>query len=382
LHRDLIPDVNAKLTYVHEGILHAEVTEDGAAIGYEISDPCLDAVVRERLLTVVEKMSRGFRPRRAKSLREFCPGNGIALHACDATATLAEEAAIKEELRGVYQFGPLPAALYRFVEGELRRIAVELGALPHVFPTLISPEILQKAGYFKAFPHSLCLVSHVRPDLEMIEQFSAGAQVDFANLPMETLARPKALLSPAVCFHLYDFLSGRRLTAPYVGCALGRCFRYEAANLTGLERMWDFSMLEIVTVGAPTKVLPMRDACESVVAQLLADMQISHAVTVATDPFFVGEYGVQAGFQSAFELKYEIRADLPKTQKTLAIGSYNYHQDHFGKAFGIISEEGSTAHTGCSAFGIERWVCAFISQHGPEPGHWPDTVRKGIERYR
>lgn len=380
LPQDLIPDVNSKFTYVHEGIVDAEVSADGTTLCYEIADPALEEVVQERLLTVVAKMSRGFRPRRAKTLREV--RHGHALHGCDATAALAAEAAIKEELKGAYQFGPLPAALSHFLVDEMRRIAIGLGAQPHVFPTLIAPEVLHRAGYFKAFPHSLCTVSHVRSDLERIEQFSAEAQKDFARLSAETLSPPKALLSPAVCFHLYDLLRDRRLSAPCIGYALGKCFRYEAGNLSGLERQWDFSMFEIMTVGTQERVLQMRSACEEALAELLAVMRIDHMVTTATDPFFVGEYGAQAGFQSAFELKYEIRADLPKTQKTLAIGSYNYHQDHFGKAFEIRSETGGPAHTGCSAFGIERWVCAFVAQHGPEPSHWPDAVRKGIERYR
>jgi seryl-tRNA synthetase len=381
LHSDLIPDVQSKLAYIHEGLKSATVAGDGASIHYEVADPSIDALIRERLLSVTAQMSRGFRPRRAQVSRERCYHGPVMPHACDATAALLAESALQEELRGVYQFGPLPAALLRFVEDELLQISLEMGARPHHFPSLISPAILQRAGYFKAFPHSLSLVSPVRSDLEMIERFSAGAQADFSALPVETLSPPKAVLSPAVCFHLYDLLRQRRLDAPYVGYALGKCFRYESGNLSGLERLWDFSMFEIMTVGAQEDVLKRRKVCEGALDRLLSVMQIDHLVTVATDPFFVGEYAVQTSFQSAFELKYEIRALLPKTEKTLAIGSFNYHQDHFGKAFEIASAAGGPAHTGCSAFGLERWVCAFIAQHGPQPRFWPEEVRRGVERY-
>jgi hypothetical protein len=33
--------------------------------------------------------------------------------------------------------------------------------------------------------------------------------------------------------------------------------------------------------------------------------------------------------------------------------------------------DGSAAASACIAFGVERWLLAFLVTHGPEPRRWP-----------
>jgi seryl-tRNA synthetase len=101
-------------------------------------------------------------------------------------------------------------------------------------------------------------------------------------------------------------------------------------------------------------------------------------VESANDPFFIGEFRKQVAFQSAFQLKYEIRARLPFDDSTLAVGSYNYHQDFFGRRLNISLPNGSLAHTGCVAFGLERIAYAFLAQFGLDPHNWPELVRQAF----
>jgi hypothetical protein len=44
----------------------------------------------------------------------------------------------------------------------------------------------------------------------------------------------------------------------------------------------------------------------------------------------------------------------------------------------ITLPEGSPAHTGCIAFGLERIAFAFLAQYGLDIQLWPETVRKAI----
>lgn len=103
---------------------------------------------------------------------------------------------------------------------------------------------------------------------------------------------------------------------------------------------------------------------------------LAYRLESATDPFFIGEFRKQVAFQSAFQLKYEIRAALPYKDATLAVGSYNYHQDFFGRSLNIRLPDGTPAHTGCAAFGLERIAFAFLAQYGLNPANWPEEVRK------
>jgi seryl-tRNA synthetase len=112
------------------------------------------------------------------------------------------------------------------------------------------------------------------------------------------------------------------------------------------------------------------------VARFLEGIGLAYTVDSANDPFFVGEFRKQAAFQNAFQLKYEIRARLPFKDDTLAVGSYNYHQDFFGRHLNISLPDGKPAHTGCVAFGLERLAYAFVSQFGLEPAAWPAAIRE------
>jgi hypothetical protein len=82
-------------------------------------------------------------------------------------------------------------------------------------------------------------------------------------------------------------------------------------------------------------------------------------------------------------LKFEVRADLPYAPgKTLAVGSFNYHQDFFGRSLHIQQESAENAFTACVGFGMERLVWAFLSQYGLDPRNWPRKVREGVSQAR
>lgn len=159
--------------------------------------------------------------------------------------------------------------------------------------------------------------------------------------------------------------------------AVGNCFRYEAINLTSLERLWNFTMREVIFIGNKDFVLENREIARQRMQKVFQELELAYRVESANDPFFIGEFRKQAAFQSAFQLKFEIRASLPFKNSTLAVGSYNYHQDFFGRHLNISLPDGSPAHTGCVAFGLERMAYAFLAQYGFDPNQWP-LCMKGL----
>jgi seryl-tRNA synthetase len=196
---------------------------------------------------------------------------------------------------------------------------------------------------------------------------------------LSSFAGIETLLSPAVCYHLYFALADQPLPGgQFVATAVGNCFRFEAINLVSLERLWNFTMREVIFVGSKEFVLQNRETARQRMAGVFEKVGLAYRVESANDPFFIGEFRKQAAFQSAFQLKFEIRARLPFKDSTLAVGSYNYHQDFFGRQLNIALPDGSPAHTGCVAFGLERMAYAFLSQYGLEPAGWPEFVRQGM----
>jgi len=328
----------------------------------------------------VDTMSKGdFKPK-IQILEDYL-NRPVAFHE-DPTGQLIERNEINQEANGIYSLGPLVTELVDYFETRFLELAQSFDAKPYRFPTLIPAKYLERVNYFRAFPHSLSFATHLREDLDVIDDFAEHTSCDehgALTAEKDSFASIKTLLSPAVCYHLYFANADRTLPDGQItATAVGSCFRYESINLSSLERLWDFTMREVIFVGGKEFVLSSREKAREVVRRIFEEFGLAYKVESANDPFFIGEFRKQAAFQSAFQLKYEIRASLPYKSSTLAVGSFNYHQDFFGRHLNISLPDGSLAHTGCVAFGLERMAFAFLAQFGLDTKNWPTTVRSAL----
>jgi hypothetical protein len=375
----LTGEVQSKLAYVDEGIAQARLEPDGKRILlYMRQDVDEDrrAELNEKVQRVVTSMVRGSIQPKVQILEDYLDRPVICRE--DPMDELLKRGEISQETVGVFALGPLITRLISFFEGRFLGLADSFGAVPYRFPTLIPARYLERVNYFRAFPHSLTFVTHLREDLDAIDHFAQHAACEehgALNTPLDSFAGIQTLLSPAVCYHLYFALADQ--TTPPGGVtatAVGNCFRYEAINLTSLERLWNFTMREVIFVGSKEFVLDSRETARKRMREVFQEVGLAYRVESANDPFFIGEFRKQAAFQSAFQLKFEIRASLPFKNSTLAVGSYNYHQDFFGRSLNISLPDGIPAHTGCVAFGLERMAFAFLAQYGLEIENWPSAV--------
>ena len=228
--------------------------------------------------------------------------------------------------------------------------ANDLGATGRTFPDDISLSFLDRAGFLSAFP-------------EKLVRSGEGAG------------------PPAVCYHHYPSLADCTVTASgSVVTALGRCYRneFDAQSPTAVERLREFTMREVITVGTPDLVERVRRELMMRVEAWIKELGLDGVIETATDPFFTAESRGRRLMQQMLPLKYELRLRANRDGHTIAAASFNNHHDHFGKAFRIKLESGQPANTGCVAFGWERWVIAFVNQHGANQRNWPLSVRKDV----
>jgi seryl-tRNA synthetase len=374
----LTGEIQSKLAYADEQILSATVHPD--RIDLNVRPDALQemqSALVEKVQRIVTSMAKGAIRPKVQIVEDYLDRE-TPFHQ-DPMPELIRRGEVSQEADGIFALGPLLARLITFFETQFIALADSFGAEPYRFPTLIPARYLERVNYFRAFPHSLTFATHLREDLDVIDRFSQLAACDHSGLqaPAESFAQIQALLSPAVCYHLYFTLADKPLPGgQVVATAVGNCFRYEAINLTSLERMWNFSMREVIFVGPKDFVLENREIARQRMHRVFERIGLAYRVESANDPFFIGEFRKQAAFQSAFQLKFEIRASLPYKNATLAVGSYNYHQDFFGRSLNITLPDGSPVHTGCVAFGLERMAFAFLSQYGLDPAHWPGEVRQ------
>ena len=159
----------------------------------------------------------------------------------------------------------------------------------------------------------------------------------------------------------------------------GKCFRYESTNMTGLRRLWDFTMREVVFMGGRDEVLRSREISIEMMADFIDKHELAGEIRTASDPFFIAPDAIsKTYFQLSADSKYEISLSLPNDER-LAVGSHNYHSDFFGRAFNCTVEGAGAMHSVCVAFGLERWVHAFMQQQGSDPSRWPEVIRKAPE---
>lgn len=331
----------------------------------------------ERLVAEIEALAKRVQASLRRLERKVVFGNLDVAHFRDS----------EQDLPGVHFLGMGQAAfeghalqLFRYFDQAFDAFGLSWKAEPLLTPTLIPAHVLAKCDYFRSFPQNVTFASHLHPDLATIDGFRArhAERESLDGSANADMATPDTCLSPATCYHVYHLYAGKMLPAQgTVHGVCGKCFRYESTNTSDLRRLWDFTMREVVFMGTREQVWKEREIGLERMAKFLNEHRFASEIRTASDPFFIAPDAMaKTYFQLSSETKYEISALLPDGQR-LAVGSLNYHTDFFGRAFDVQAAGGGPMHSVCIAFGLERWVYAFMRQHGTDPAHWPEVVRRG-----
>jgi seryl-tRNA synthetase len=257
------------------------------------------------------------------------------------------------------------------------------GAVDGHFPALVDADTLHKCGYFDSHPNAVTFVGNMIEDFDAIEEFRrANSCSEGALLPPHQHIHVDGMcLNPAACFPCYPTLKGMRMDEGRAYTWLGRVFRYESRNISGLDRLYEFNVRELVFVGGDEYVRDCRRRALQTVEALATYFDIDCKIQTATDPFFATVSAAKKFWQAAQEVKNEIKIpslDRDGNVKQLACGSINLHGNFFGRRFDIKGPGGEEAQTGCVGLGIERWVLATFTQHGFDEARWPEAVRRQI----
>jgi len=350
--------------------------DDPTTLSFEAPAGQLDEI-RPRVATIATKVQRGLRSLqrvvayRSKSMD--APRFGDRNETSDGVVFLGRGQAL---LRGN------ALRLFNYFD----RTFAEIGKAFHVedvrVPTLIPTSTLARCDYFRSFPHLVTFATHLTEDSGVIEDFRArhAKRDDLDDHALGGMTTPEAGLSPAVCYHAYAMHAGEELAEEGVSYGIcGKCFRYEASEISDLRRLWDFTMREVVFMGSRDLVLEKRRRAMDFVSEFLETHEVAAEIRTASDPFFIAPDAVaKTYFQLSSDTKYEISALLPGGAR-MAVGSLNHHSDFFGRAFDVSVRGAGAMHSVCVAFGLERWVHAFLAQHGSHVREWPAVVRNSAE---
>ncbi|MEX1248198.1 MAG: hypothetical protein WEA61_06910, partial [Anaerolineales bacterium] len=219
----LIGQVQSKLAYVDEAIASATISADGKTIRLQLLDSKVALPeIEGKVQSVVTDLAKGAMQPKVEILEDHL--DRPVPFSADPMPELLARGEVSQEHTGLYTLGPLLTRLIAIFEDFFLELAAGFGARPQRFPTLISAEKLGRVDYFRAFPHSLTFATHLREDLHIINDFAEHTRFEEGglNAPRESFSKIQALLSPAVCYHLYFALAdkplpGGQLAATAVG---------------------------------------------------------------------------------------------------------------------------------------------------------------------
>lgn len=238
-------------------------------------------------------------------------------------------------------------------------------AVEYRFPACIEARQLERLDYFRSFPHLATFPVSLDRDKDNIERFVKGDTCGPDGcVELSDLAPAEHVLTPAACYHVYIELEGETLDAPRYITTRATCFRNED-EYTPLERQWNFSMRELVCLGSAMEVEDFLTRSTYVINHFAANIGLPVDWADATDPFFSPASNPKYLFQKLEPVKHELVFG-----ENLAITSTNFHRDYFGESF-HITRGGENAYSGCVAFGMERWLSAFLDTYGTSPDQWP-----------
>jgi len=278
---------------------------------------------------------------------------------------------------GIYSFGDKFTQLINIFDSKINFIAKKLEAKQYNFPSLMSPSLLKKIDYLDNSSQNAGFVTHLNEDLYQINSFKKDIKNknDIIVSPKK-FSKIKAILSPTVCQHLYCMLSNSKVASNFTATASGSCFRYESKNMNFLNRLWNFTMREIIFIGSENYVKNRLTLSQNLTKDLLDDIGLIYKIQTANDPFFGENSGDKLLFQKTFKLKHEVRAKIPYNNSSIAIGSFNNAQDFFAKKLKITNKSSKYIHSACLGFGNERFAYSFVCQYGINIKKWPSAISK------
>jgi seryl-tRNA synthetase len=366
-------EILKQAAHVSRAVANPRFLDDAQTIAFDVATDADAEQVSAEVEGVARKIQRSLRSLERKVVHRTADG-------WDRHAPPPDTAAAGIWFSGTGQAqltGPALRAL-QATSGILDRFIASWHPVLLQTPTLIPAPVLARCDYFRSFPQYVTFVSHLHEEFSTIDGFRKRHQerdtLDDAS--RTDLDVPDTCLSPAVCYHVYHRHAG--LPVPATGTTYdvqGRCFRFESTNISDLRRLWEFTMRELVFVGERKWVLARRQEAIDAFIPLIEAMGLPTEIRTASDPFFVApDATAKTYFQLSSETKYEISVQLDGEER-VAVGSFNYHTDFFGRAFATDAGDTGPAHSVCVAFGLERLVHAVLAHHGTDPEQWPAILR-------
>ncbi len=315
----------------------------------------------------------------------------------DPNKILEEIGWVKRMSIGQFLYTPPFAYLLNMIrELFLEEVVKPLGFVEAVFPKMYPLEVGLKTGHLKGVINSMMFVS--LPKSYNIAEFEDLIDYMYVmdQLPPEELEKyvrpPSYFLCFAQCEPFYWFFENEVLDDSVLPIkwydASGPSFRWEAGGLHGVERVIEFHRIEVVWLGKPEQVIKIRNELLERYEKFMDEVLDLEWRWAWVTPWFYEQSGTSGEVEVDidrpgtidFEAWLPYKGSREDRKAWLEIGNISIHGTKFTAPFRIKHSRGEELWTGCSGFGSERWLLAFLAQKGFNPENWPPKVRQYLEK--
>lgn len=368
--REVQKSIHESLPYYVPGFLSAAFSERGIDIVY--AGEGASEVVADAVRDLVVRTARGYRDVAERSLG--VSDGLLTLVEYDPFTRLLDRREVVPTGRGKFVYAGDFLRVFAGLDRLLEDYSVSAGAKRELYPSTVETQTLIASGYLSLYPHLAYFVAPGHLDKASLMELGRPEVLDPVNRPTSVshLGPPAQVLAPTVCYHCFEARRSREL-GPSLITAVNKCHRHELVNVVSLERLTTYWMRELIVFGDIAFVEQNLDDGLAFTTDLLDRWGIWYEVTAASDPFFADGGFSNRLFQTAFELKRELR--LPSfSGKSMAVASFNNHQKSLVDKFAI---EGASA-SGCIGWGFERFIYGLYCQLGDDVAGWPQQVIKDL----
>ncbi len=290
--------------------------------------------------------------------------------------------------KGQWFYGPQITALERALEEIIiEKIIEKLEFQECLFPKLIPISVMEKMKYLEGLPEGMYYVSAPKRDPETFNKFKNDLIVNkevSMDLLKQGLKDPSYVNAAAQCEPFYEFFSHEVIDESEFPIKFydksGWTYRWEGGGAKGLDRVHEFQRIECVWLSNPEEVTKIRDETLDLSHKLANELKLEWYTEIGDDPFYLeGRKSDDRKIEFPDIPKYEMRLKVPGREKGVAVVSANVHGTHFVEGFSIKEAHKHKIWTGCTGFGITRWLFGFLSQKGFNKENWPTPIKEKLK---
>ncbi len=313
----------------------------------------------------------------------------------DPTPEMEKRGWIKRFSVGVWWHGPVSAKIMRTME----RIAVDELIKPLKFQEVILPktvplEVWKRTGHVPGSSNAFFYVSRPEKlDPAFWEDFADYVKVTNRipyDLLKQKLANPTAGICFAQCPPLYWFFENKLIPESELPLkfwdASGVSYRWEGGGLHGIERDCEFHRIEIVWMGTKEQAIKIKEQILERYKYIFNEILELEWRMARVTPWYMAQAGI-LGTPEEKELgTIDFEAWLPwrgprDKSEWLEFQNLTLDGTKFSDAWNFKTDKGNEIWTGCTGIGLERWMCAFLSQKGLNPEKWPKKFLKKFGKW-